>query len=154
MSAKHPTTRRLDHSILAPTQPAKLTARDASGRDINFGQQQPIPAPPWARELIDAINANADALNSLAASRSGVRRILDFTTVDPVESSFPLFMAFDSPPDGLSVVHPRNMTDLTSLFYEGVSIHFDHVPGGVTIRYISGLTTNTRYRLKIEVSGA
>ncbi len=103
--------------------------------------------------MIAAINANADALKELAETRQGTRRFLDFVTKDPVESTFPMFVAFPSPPEGLHVVRPRNMTAITSLFYEGVSIDFELVPNGVSIRYISGLTVLTRYRLTVEVVG-
>ncbi len=142
---------RIDTSLLSGSVPSPISAKDSRGRDIEFEDRPIEPIPDWALTLIDAHNRSADAIDDLNRIGGTERRVLKLLTVDPIEDTFPIFLATKHPPGGILCSWPRNLDDQTALFYEAVTVDFIRTKGGAMIRYITGLAPGVRYQLNLEI---
>ena len=90
------------------------------------------------------------------ATGYGIARLWHyFTTGDPTEDSFPMFLEAPWPVHGAKVVAVRNHTDPAAINQVGAVLDFK--PGGlrngIELRSISGLEPNTYYEIWLEVQG-
>lgn len=107
--------------------------------------------PDWAHDLIDSHNKNADALRELAGQQGNAIRVVQFATGGTVTDSFPKFVSCPFEPVGVKVVRARNLTDPTAVFLECAVPDWQSQPGGISIRYISGLSSDTNYSITLEL---
>ncbi len=107
-----------------------------------------FPASEWAPQLVNAVNQFALEVVQAFLFASPKYKTLDFTVGLNQEDSFPIDFPVDATPNEVRVASPGD-DGLSAVTVKWVPITITASQLGVRINYITGLSSNTTYSIRL-----